>query len=61
MCHQPVKPSRGRRFPSHRFPDGGLTIPMPRPLTIPTPHRSPPSKLVETFDGEPAASWDTPA
>lgn len=54
-------PSRGRRFPGKRFPEDGLTIPEPRPLSIPTPRRPPPPKLVETFDGEPATPWDTPA
>ena len=53
MCERvPVR--RGRRFPGKRFPEGGLTVPVPRPLSIPPPHRPPPPKLVETFDGEPA-------
>ena len=58
MCHQPTPPGRGRRFPGGRFPDRGLTIPTPRPLTIPAPHRPPPPKLVETYDGEPADDWN---
>lgn len=61
MCHQPVPLRRGRRFPSRRFPDRPLTVPTPRPMTIPAPHRAPPPPLTETFDGEPAAPWDTPA
>ncbi|MGH6978135.1 MAG: hypothetical protein ACRED4_02400 [Brevundimonas sp.] len=53
MCERaPTPPGRGRRFPGGRFPDRGLTA--PRPMSIPAPHRSPPAKLVETFDGEPA-------
>lgn len=59
MCTRVPTPSgRGRRFPSGRFPVGGLTIPVPRPLTIATPHRPPPPPLIETFDGEPAAPWE---
>lgn len=59
MCKRDTTPpSRVRRFPGKRFPEVGLTIPETRPLSIPTPHRTPPPKLVETFDGEPATPWD---
>lgn len=62
MCERaPTPTGRKRRFPSRRFPGAGLTIPTPRPLSIPTPHRPPPVPLIETFDGEPAAPWGTPA
>lgn len=54
MCRPLIPPGRGRRFPSRRFPNDGLTVPAPRPLSIPTPHPAQPPKLVETFDGEPA-------
>jgi hypothetical protein len=60
MCERALLPlRRGRRFPSRRFHDHGLIVPAPRPLTIPAPHRPPPPPLTETFDGEPAAPWDT--
>ena len=54
MSQSPIAPGRGRRFPGRRFADEGLTVPTPRPLSIPTPRPAQPSKLVETFDGEPA-------
>ena len=55
MCQRyTTPPSRGRRFPGGRFPDRGLTIPAPRPLKVPAPHRPPPTPLTPEFDGEPA-------
>lgn len=61
MCERLVRPAPVRRFPSRRVPGAGLTIPAPRPLTVPAPHRPPPPKLVETFDGEPGDDTQAPA
>lgn len=54
MCERLVRPAPVRRFPSRRFPGAGLTIPAPRPFTVPVPHRAPPTLLTPEFDGEPA-------
>jgi hypothetical protein len=46
MCHQPVKPGRGRRFPSRRFPN------RPREIEPVQPLPATPAPLLPLFEGD---------
>lgn len=46
MCHPPIPPGRGRRFPGGRFPD------RPREIKPIQPLRAPPAPLSPLIEGE---------